>query len=78
MFDKHTQKLNFKIQEQEQLIKEKDKELRMQALKIKELLYAGTDQHREQIIKRDYNQLKDLSSAASPNRHLSGSNSISV
>ena len=50
----------------------------MQALKIKELLYAGTDQHREQIIKRDYNQLKDLSSAASPNRHLSGSNSISV
>lgn len=42
MFDKSIQKYNMKIQEQEKLLKEKDKELRMQALKIKELVYAGT------------------------------------
>lgn len=41
MFDKHTQKLNLKIQQMEQTIKEKDTEIRMQALKIKELIYAG-------------------------------------
>ena len=28
-------------------IKEKDRELRLQALKIKELVYAGTDANRE-------------------------------
>jgi hypothetical protein len=53
-----------------QLIKEKDKELRMQAIKIKELIYAGTDTHREKIIKNDYKLLQSLASAASPNRHL--------
>ena len=42
MFDKSIQKFNLKIMEQEKLLKEKDKELRMQALKIKELVYAGT------------------------------------
>ena len=35
-------------------MKEKDKELRIQALKIKEIVYAGTDYQREKIIKRDY------------------------
>ena len=54
MFDKHVQKLNLEIQNQQQALKEKDKELRMQALKIKELVYAGTDTRREQIIRRDY------------------------
>ena len=58
MFDKHVQKLNLKIQQLQQVIKEKDKELRMQALKIKELVYAGTDTHREQIIKKDFQLLQ--------------------
>jgi hypothetical protein len=40
-----------------QLLKEKDKELRMQAIKIKELVYAGTETHREKIIKNDYKLL---------------------
>ncbi len=40
-----------------QIIKEKDKELRMQAIKIKELVYAGTDTHREKIINKDYHLL---------------------
>ena len=70
MFDKHTQKLNLQIQQQAGLIKEKDKELRMQAIKIKELVYAGTDVQREKIIKKDYQLLQSLASAASPNRHL--------
>ena len=42
----------------------------MQAIKIKELIYAGTDVHREKIIKNDYKLLQSLASAASPNRHL--------
>ena len=48
----------------------------MQAIKIKELIYAGTDTHREKIIKNDYKLLQSLASAAaaggaaSPNRHL--------
>lgn len=74
MFDKSIQKFNLKIQEQEKLLKEKDKELRMQALKIKELVYAGTQVQRDQIIKRDLHQLQSLTSAASPNRHLSSLN----
>jgi hypothetical protein len=49
----------------ENTIKEKDKEIRLQAYKLKELVYAGTDTHREKLIKRDF-QL--LSSLASPNR----------
>jgi hypothetical protein len=43
MFDQHVHKQNVKIQQLQQHMKEKDKELRMQALKIKELVYAGTD-----------------------------------
>ena len=78
MFDKHVQKLNLEIQNQQQSLKEKDKELRMQALKIKELVYAGTDTHREQIIRRDYQLLQSLASAASPNRHISSTSDISV
>ena len=76
MFDKHVQKQNLKIQHFEKIMKEKDKELRMQALKIKELVYAGTDYNRQQIIKRDQVLLQGLSSATSPNRHLDN-NSIS-
>ena len=54
----------------EQIIKEKDKEIRMQAIKIKEFLYAGTDHNRDKIVKNDYLLLQSLASAASPNRHL--------
>ena len=56
MFDKHTQKLNLKIANLEQLIKDKDKELRMQALKIKELMNADPVQ-KKQIIQRDFSIL---------------------
>jgi hypothetical protein len=42
----------------------------MQAIKIKELVYAGTETNREKIIKHDYHLLQSLASAASPNRHL--------
>ena len=44
MFDKNTQELNLKITQQEQLLKDKDKELKLQALKIKELLNADNGQ----------------------------------
>ena len=33
-------------------------------------MYAGTDVHRDRIIKNDYALLQSLASAASPNRHL--------
>ena len=36
-----------KIGQLEMAIKEKDRELRLQALKIKELVYAGTETNRE-------------------------------
>ena len=54
MFDAHVQKQNLKLKDLELAVKEKDKEIRFQAMKIKELVYAGTDSHREAIIKRDY------------------------
>lgn len=54
MFDKHTQKLNLKIQQLEQVIKEKDSEIRMQALKIKELIYAGGTEKTQAIVRRDF------------------------
>jgi hypothetical protein len=57
MFDKNIQRLNLQINQLNQIVKEKDKELRMQAIKIKELIYAGTDTHREKIIKNDYKLL---------------------
>ena len=60
------------------MLKEKDKELRMQAMKIKEIVYAGSDTSRQQIIKRDYGMLNSLAAAASPNRHLSGGNVGSI
>ena len=49
----------------------------MQAIKIKELVYAGSDTKRQQIIKKDYGMLQSLASAASPNRHLGSMGSIS-
>ena len=52
------------------MLKDRDKEVRLQAIKIKELVYAGTDIHRNAIIKRDLPELQKLASAASPNRHL--------
>ena len=70
IFDKHVHKLNCRIKQLEDGQKDKDKEIRMQAHKIKELVYAGTDVHRERIIKNDYALLQSLASAASPNRHL--------
>lgn len=78
MFEKHNQKQNLKIQNYELLLKEKDKELRMQAMKIKEIVYAGTDASRQKIIKRDFGLLTSLAAAASPNRHLSGGNLGSI
>ena len=42
----------------------------MQAIKLKELIYAGTDVHRAKIVKQDYVLLQGLASAASPNRHM--------
>jgi hypothetical protein len=39
-------------------------------LKLKELVYAGTEANREQIIKKDYQLLLNLASASNPNRHL--------
>jgi hypothetical protein len=58
MFDNNIQKYNLKIQNMEQIIKEKDKELKMQANKIKELVYSGNVSQydmktREQIIRKD-------------------------
>ena len=49
----------------------------MQALKIKELINAPTDHHKQKIIRQDGALLKSLASAASPNRHLGGMASIS-
>jgi hypothetical protein len=54
MFDKHTQKQNLKIVNLEQQIKEKDKELRMMALKIKELVYAGGYDQIQKIVQKDF------------------------
>lgn len=34
-------------------------------------MYAGTDAHRDQIIRRDFNVLQSLSQGVSPNRNLS-------
>ena len=70
LFDKHLLEQNKVIKQHEQALKEKDKELRMQGLKIKELMTAGTDVHRNKIIKKDYHLLQSLSQASSPNRHL--------
>ena len=42
----------------------------MQAIKLKELIYAGTDKNRERIVVKDYLMLQSLASAANPNRHL--------
>ena len=42
----------------------------MQAVKLKELIYAGTDRNREKIVVKDYLMLQQLASAANPNRHL--------
>ncbi len=50
----------------EQLIKEKDSEIRMQALKIKELVYAGGPMQIQAIVKKDYMTLASLSN---PNKH---------
>ena len=56
--DKEVQKiLDESFDRVSKLLTEKDKELRMQAIKIKELIYAGTDTHREKIIKNDYKLL---------------------
>lgn len=49
--------MNLKMQNYENMMKEKDKELRMQAMKIKELVYAGTDVQRQQIIRKDFSVL---------------------
>jgi|TARA_B110000285_G_C15080242_1_gene593077 hypothetical protein len=38
------------IIDQDKKLKEKDKEIRLQALKIKELVYAGSDGKRQSII----------------------------
>lgn len=70
MFDKHTQKLNLKINQLEQELKDKVKELRMQALKIKELMNAD-DLQRKQIISKDFYLLQSLASATNPGRHQS-------
>jgi hypothetical protein len=60
--------------DQDKKLKERDKEIRLQALKIKEIVYAGSDAKRQSIIQKDYQLLQNLSSASNPNRHL-GSNS---
>ena len=69
LFDKHVLAQNKVIKQHEQSIKEKDKELRMQALKIKELMTAGTDAQRNKIIRKDFQLLQSLAQASSPNRH---------
>ena len=61
LFDKHLHAQNKVIKQHEQSLKEKVKELRMQGLKIKELMNAGTDFHRNKIIKKDYQLLQSLS-----------------
>jgi len=58
-------------------MKEKDKELKMEAVKIKELMNSGSDLNRKKIIKKDFGLLLSLASAGSPNRHLQSMNSIS-
>jgi len=51
------QEQNLKIKEMEVMLKEKDKEIKIQALKIKELLNADRAT-RQKIIKRDYDMLQ--------------------
>lgn len=70
LFDKHVFNQNQRIHQLELILKDKEKEIRLQAIKIKELVYAGTDHHRNAIIKRDLPELQKLASAASPNRHF--------
>ena len=54
MFDNHNQKQNMKIINMEKSLKEKDKELRLQAVKLKQLVYAESESKRESIIRNDY------------------------
>lgn len=67
IFDKEQNELNDKILQLENVIREKDKELRLQALKIKELVRLDQDQ-RKQAVGLDFNAYQQL---VSPNRsHL--------
>ena len=43
-------------------------------MKIKELVYAGSEAKRQNIIQKDYQLLQNLASAGNPNRHT-GANS---
>ena len=56
IFDKNLQEMNLKVAYLENLIKEKDKEVKMQALKIRELMNTDTVS-RKKLIKRDFTLL---------------------
>ena len=64
-FEKTMSELRSKIAELESLMKDKDKEIKIQAIKIKEIMSLDKTK-RSQVIKRDYQLLQEL---ASPNIH---------
>ena len=71
--DRKIEELNSKIDQMELVIREKDREIKMQALKIKEILNTEKKE-RTNLIKSEFNSLSKL---ASPNIHRRGISQIS-
>lgn len=65
VFDKHMHEQQSKVKKLEDAAKEKDKEIRLQAIKLKELMTAD-QAGRKQIVMRDFTMLQQLSQ---PNMH---------
>lgn len=73
LFDKTLQEMNAKIKDMEVLLREREKEVKIQALKIKELMRLDNS-GRKKVIKRDHDLLQQLSS---PNINLQKNTTIS-
>lgn len=57
IFDKNQREQNLKVKKLEEMVKEKDKEIKLQAIKLKELMNSDRN-GRQQIIKRDFTMLQ--------------------
>lgn len=57
IFDKNQREQNLKVKKMEEMVKEKDKEIKLQAIKLKELMNSDRN-GRQQIIKRDFTMLQ--------------------
>ena len=71
--EKKVEELNFQLNQMEQVIREKDREIKMQALKLKDI-FSVEKKQRTNLIKSEF---KALSKLASPDIHRRGLSQIS-